>query len=166
MKTCSKCLCPQEDVQFYKKAGRDGLNCWCKTCFRLYEKTRCKNMPPEQRAAKNEEEKLRARASRARDKLIPEVRARRRLADLKRRLKRRYGTTLETWSQMLSEQGGVCDICKAVPPRGFVVDHDHTTRKLRGLLCSQCNCALGNLKESPAIAESLIRYINKHNTPS
>lgn len=121
-------------------------------------------MSSEQKTARQDKENLRRRTSLARDKLIPEAMAKRTLANKKELLKRRYGATLETWSQMLADQGGVCDICKSVPTskRGFVIDHDHATGKLRGLLCAPCNSALGMLKESPTVAESLIRYVNKH----
>lgn len=165
MKTCSKCLCPQEDAQFYKQiSNRDGLKSKCKTCASLSDKARYKNMSPDQRAA----EKLRGFSRRARDKIIPEAITKRSLASRKHLLKSSYGLTLETWSQMLAEQGGVCAICKSSPPpkRNFVVDHNHITGKLRGLLCVKCNCALGLLKESPIIAASLIQYINKHTAPS
>lgn len=39
------------------------------------------------------------------------------------------------------------------------VDHDHITGKVRGLLCSPCNLALGNIKESLSNAEGLVNYI-------
>ena len=64
---------------------------------------------------------------------------------------RRYGLTLEEWRAILDIQGGVCAICKRVPPNGrLVVDHEHVRgwkkmppekRKLyvRGLICSWDN---------------------------
>ena len=43
------------------------------------------------------------------------------------------------------------------------VDHNHTTKKVRGLLCNNCNAALGFAKENVATLELLIKYIKEHN---
>ena len=59
---------------------------------------------------------------------------------------RRHGIDIQ-WSiyrEMVAAQGGACMICKKVPLDGpLVVDHDHTTRAVRGLLCRNCNYYLG-----------------------
>ena len=80
-------------------------------------------------------------------------------------LKRLYGVTLELYSSLLAEQGGVCAICLSSDPAGkgsFCVDHDHRTGVVRGLLCSRCNSILGYAKDNP---ETLARgsvYLIKH----
>jgi hypothetical protein len=69
------------------------------------------------------------------------------------RLRSMYGITLETYKTMFAEQGGVCKICcrseTALGPTGHVrplaVDHDHTTKVVRGLLCHSCNIGIGHL---------------------
>jgi len=70
-------------------------------------------------------------------------------------LKRWYGITQEDYDAMLAAQDGVCAICGG-PPRGrgklndvFVVDHDHNTGVIRGLLCSPCNTAVGQMDDDP-----------------
>src|SRR5262249_16683660 len=59
------------------------------------------------------------------------------------RLKTRYGLSAEEYSAMLARQRYACGICE----RPFVstphVDHCHTTRWVRGLLCRSCNFGLG-----------------------
>lgn len=40
-----------------------------------------------------------------------------------------------------------------------MVDHDHVTSKVRALLCSNCNTALGLLKDSPTLMERSAEYI-------
>lgn len=60
-------------------------------------------------------------------------------------LKRRYGITLEDFDRMKAEQGGVCAIC--LKREAKVVDHDHKTGRVRGLLCGGCNGAIGILDE-------------------
>ncbi len=68
---------------------------------------------------------------------------------------------------MLEDQGGVCQICKSTKPsyahlNVFDVDHDHKTGKVRGLLCNNCNKALGLLQDRVdlcfAAAEYLLKY--------
>lgn len=66
-------------------------------------------------------------------------------------LKHTYGITEEDYNKMFVEQNGVCKICGNTPhehgkskmSRVLHIDHDHSTSKIRGLLCSRCNGALG-----------------------
>ena len=44
-----------------------------------------------------------------------------------------------------------------VPPQG---DHNHTTGKVRALLCRSCNTSLGLLREDSKILYNMISYIN------
>jgi len=65
--------------------------------------------------------------------------------------------------QMVDRQGGVCAICGRTEPHKagklLCVDHSHTTGNVRGLLCSNCNCALGFLKESTSKIFAAIHYL-------
>lgn len=60
----------------------------------------------------------------------------------------RYGITAERYEEILSRQGGVCAICKQLPEgtnsftKSLHVDHDHDTKRVRGLLCWRCNSSL------------------------
>lgn len=73
-----------------------------------------------------------------------------------------YGISTEQYDEILAVQGGVCAICKG-PHRGrgsyFHVDHNHTTGKVRGLLCHYCNTAIGSLRDDPVLLESAITYL-------
>ena len=60
-------------------------------------------------------------------------------------LRRRYGITAEHAEQMLTEQHGLCAICMEAP--AVRVDHDHATGRVRGLLCFNCNGALGQFRD-------------------
>lgn len=53
----------------------------------------------------------------------------------------RYGITDEQYNEMVVTQMGLCAICGATPER-LVVDHDHNSGQIRGLLCVRCNSAL------------------------
>lgn len=86
--------------------------------------------------------------------------------DIKRRseLKQKYGITTDQFDEMLAAQGGCCAICGTDTPKGsgtFHVDHCHTTGKIRGLLCINCNRGLGNFKDSLFFLQQAINYINR-----
>ena len=79
---------------------------------------------------------------------------------LNRRYKAVYDITLDDYRNMLNSQGGVCKICKTnADKRRLAVDHDHTTGKVRGLLCANCNQALGHFNDDPAIMLVAINYL-------
>lgn len=66
-------------------------------------------------------------------------------------LKALYGISLTQYERLLEQQGGVCAICGR-PPRTrpvLDVDHDHLNGLVRGLLCGNCNRAVGLLDEDP-----------------
>lgn len=81
-------------------------------------------------------------------------------------LKRCYGINLRDYESMLSNQNSLCAICKEA---GFlmkdchqlrlVVDHCHATGVVRGLLCHNCNRALGLLKDSQKSIEAALNYL-------
>lgn len=77
-------------------------------------------------------------------------------------MKYRYGIVPEEYDAILQSQGGVCAICKRVNSLGRLhIDHCHTTGRVRGLLCHNCNKAIGHLKESIDNALSLIAYLRQ-----
>ena len=76
----------------------------------------------------------------------------------------KYGLTLKTFNALLAGQGGVCVVCgtsdfSSSPGGHPVVDHDHKTGVVRGLLCSNCNTAIGFLKNSPQIIRAAADYL-------
>lgn len=80
-------------------------------------------------------------------------------------LKTKYGMTLEEYDAMYQRQEGLCAICEN-PPKGgnsstknLNIDHCHTTGKVRGLLCNNCNAALGLLKDDPILVERGLTYL-------
>jgi len=59
--------------------------------------------------------------------------------------------------KLFKEQKGLCAICKTSTK--LVIDHDHKTGKIRGLLCHNCNIGLGNMKDSPDILRAASLYL-------
>lgn len=78
-----------------------------------------------------------------------------------------HNITLKQYNQIFKSQNGQCAICKTTKPGGpggrLHIDHDHDTDKIRGLLCSKCNSALGSFQDNPEILKSAIQYLEKHN---
>ena len=85
----------------------------------------------------------------------------------KQHLQRTYGITPEEYDAMLVEQNNECACCGTNKPgntrrnKYFVVDHDHTTGKVRGLLCHQCNTALGLVRDNPNTLSEMLSYLAK-----
>lgn len=79
---------------------------------------------------------------------------------------RTYGISLDTYNSLLLKQDNKCAICKE---EGFVlkdthkallmVDHCHTTGVVRGLLCHNCNRALGLLQDSRQNLLNAVEYL-------
>ena len=79
----------------------------------------------------------------------------------------KYGISLEERNNMLAQQGGKCAICGTTSPNsvGWVIDHCHTTNKVRAILCNPCNLALGYVRDDVEIMLRMIEYIEKHKCP-
>lgn len=81
------------------------------------------------------------------------------------KLKSVFGITLAEYNSMLEQQGGCCAICgkdSRANSKRLAVDHCHKTNRVRGLLCSPCNQALGIFKDSTQLLTSAINYLKKH----
>lgn len=88
-----------------------------------------------------------------------------------REAERVYGLTAEEFHRLLQAQDGNCAIC-GLPPRGRAngrarpereprlhVDHDHTTGRVRGLLCGNCNTMIGLAGEDPKVLLKAVEYL-------
>lgn len=79
--------------------------------------------------------------------------------ELRKKL-RRYGITLEDYVQLLIRCEGLCEICHE--NEAYAIDHDHTTGKVRGLLCNTCNLALGTFKDDKNLMSAAILYLDTY----
>lgn len=140
MKTCIKCRKerPEEDFYLHRKTGSWRIG-KCKDCT-VAESVQWRRDNPE-------------RANRTR-----------RMGELKRK----YGITSEEYENLEKAQNGVCAICgkpqnvKYGRSPFLCVDHDHTTGKIRGLLCYPCNLVVGNCLEDSRILEKTMIYLKTH----
>lgn len=77
-------------------------------------------------------------------------------------LRKMFGITLEDYNEMYKAQNGRCAICDKHSDddsQALSVDHCHTTGKVRGLLCNNCNRALGLFNDSPEILSKAIAFL-------
>lgn len=132
-------------------------------CSRCYNKQKRDTDPAyRQRAAENTRRWVAANREkmlvyyRARSKLVPSATRR------ERTLRSEYGIGHVDYLRMLEEQGGGCALCKRLPgKRYFHVDHSHTTGKVRGVLCHQCNWYLGKIDKDSELLARIAAYLER-----
>lgn len=76
----------------------------------------------------------------------------------------RYGLTVEKFESILRDQDGLCAMpdCRSPEPGGkgqWHVDHDHSTGRVRGILCHKCNITLGYYEKNTFRHEVFKKYL-------
>ncbi len=81
-----------------------------------------------------------------------------------RMLKIKYGISVNQYEAMVSSQNNRCAICESGSKNGkrLNIDHDHSSGKVRQLLCHQCNSILGYAGENILVLYKAADYIEKH----
>lgn len=170
-KKCTKCKEEKPVEAFRLRAGRP--RSWCRSCEVSLRSAQFKVAYWENREAMLKKMKKR------RDSRTPETRAREvacmtawreknkeyvKGQQRAKHLRLNYGLTVAEFDSMLEEQGGKCGACGGPPSDdwGFVVDHDHETGEVRGLLCRCCNSALGLMKDDVDSILNLAGYLQQH----
>ena len=138
---CSRCKQQRTPVDFWgHTAITRGHQYWCKICL------------------------LEARRERARQPESPHARRKYAL--------RQYGLTIEQYDTLYTAQRGLCAVCGVYKdpwqPTGvanrakfLVVDHDHSNGRIRGLLGTQCNVAIGQTHDNPSILRGAADYLEQ-----
>jgi len=87
----------------------------------------------------------------------PETKERRR----KRLIKSKYGLSYKEWEGLWYAQDGRCAICDKfiAEPKNICIDHNHKTGEVRGLLCKECNLALGCFFDNPELTNLATEYL-------
>jgi len=177
-KTCVRCLKEKPIDEFYKRSThKDGHMSWCKLCVSEHGKIYFQEHKEEARQrqklyhAKNHDKLLKysqeyrsthkkemASHSKKYKKNNPEYVKEYQL----NALLNRYKITQEKYDSMYEEQNYCCAICgvnEKTLNKKLCVDHDHKSGKVRGLLCNNCNFAIGAMKDDPTILENAIAYL-------
>lgn len=158
-KVCSKCGIEKPLNEFGKeKRLKHGLRCWCKSCCSEYNKVY--NQINEKRVKAQKKEYLARPEIKA---MYAEYRERNKNKKAEYDLMRTYNITIEQKQQMITDQNGLCGICRAKfkNQKDACVDHDHETGKIRGMLCKTCNKLLGII-EKQGFLELSMNYLNNH----
>ena len=154
MKTCRICKTEKPLSEYHKAPkNKDNLKTECKSCqyeaHKIYRANGGQEREKEQRRLK---------------KLL-DPNYSKNLA-----YKTKYGITIEDYDRMLQEQNGKCKLCNKEEhvrgtspdkkPKRLAVDHCHTTGKVRGLLCHNCNVMLGQYEKWKDKFPMFEEYIN------
>jgi len=75
----------------------------------------------------------------------------------------KWRITPADFQRQLEAQQGRCAICEELLTDGWVIDHDHMTLQIRGLLHTRCNMLLGMAKDDPVRLEKAAAYLRFHN---
>jgi len=75
----------------------------------------------------------------------------------------KFGLSPAAFKALADEQGGKCAICRTTPLAitALVIDHNHTTDEVRGLLCNACNTGIGLLKDNPKVLQAAVAYLTE-----
>lgn len=140
LKRCCLCQEEREIAEFNKRSRRfrrygDGYRGECKACALRQEREHYRQLTPGQRYQKNRKAKL----------------------------WQKYRMRPEEYDCLLAAQDSRCAVCDTKNPKGrwglFVVDHDHDTGRVRGLLCNRCNKCVGQLGDDPELLRKAAAYL-------
>lgn len=157
-KVCCKCGEKKPVSEFHKdKNSSDGYTYQCKACrnakYKEYYHANADKMKEKRESTKEYRKEYYNDSER-------------KLQYRKKYIEREFGIKYEQYDQMLEEQKGVCAICgcpETKPNAKYLaVDHNHETGIVRGLLCNNCNRALGLLKDNKEILQNAIKYLEKY----
>jgi hypothetical protein len=163
-KLCRLCGLDKPIEEFYVANGtRDGRRGECKACFQAARKAKMEADPA---LCWRAVERTQAWRDANRER-FEEVQRRwiasggKARANRRSHLRRKYGITVEEYDEQLAAQRGCCALCEATPSarRPLHVDHNHATGRIRGLLCFDCNAAIGLLEENVEVMARAIEYL-------
>lgn len=81
-----------------------------------------------------------------------------------RRLRQRYGVSLEDFEKVLEAQGNVCAVCRK-GDKVFCLDHNHKTLKWRGVVCLNCNLrVIGGARDNDELLVNAAVYVTNNPT--
>lgn len=157
VKTCTACGVEKGIDEFTRRNGR------CRPCRAAYARAYYQSNPEKVKEASR-------KYARLNPEKVKEVRRRHYAKNHEQiigkrhfwKLKYGYGITVEQYDEMLATQNGVCAICFESNPDGsrLAVDHNHTTRVIRGLLCARCNKGVGLLRERSDLLTNAMLYLS------
>jgi hypothetical protein len=191
MRKCSVCHELKDESEFQKSSkSASGLQSQCKSCRHQYylenkvqicaksQKFRSEHprIVKKRKAAQYQKHKVKIRAKHKEYINKPEVKVRKQQLDKiyrqkhkrkmskyfrEKHLLKKYNLTLADYNELYLNQNGKCAICGREQSK-LNVDHDHTTGKVRALLCQECNLGLGCLQDCSQLCIKAGKYLKKY----
>jgi len=181
LKVCTKCGLEKDENYFYYRSRISKLrHAQCKECtsnevseYQRTEKGQEVRKKAYTKYASKSSSKIKAAKRQAeyrnnnREDYLEKQRIYREQPHVKEQIKNRllmykYGITLKEKKTMWKEQNKKCLICfKDIDFKEAVVDHDHETGEIRGILCNNCNAMIGFAADDTGVLESAINYLSK-----
>lgn len=169
MQVCPDCKIKKERTEFHKCKDRwNGLSYRCKRCDSIagkikYKKNKEKIILNSKTWANNNPEKRKEITGRWYENNKEQAKKSTRNS----RLKSEYGITEEQFEEMLKSQNSCCKICGSTESNvsthnKLVVDHNHETSKVRGLLCNKCNLGLGRFNDDIELLRKAVKYLEEN----
>lgn len=144
-KICTNCLTEKTEEEFnFKNKEKGTRSTVCKQCHCKYRREHyLANQQYYQRKARKW---IKANPTKAEDQRL-----------------KKFGITSAKYQEMLTTQNHACAVCSTPPARKkrLAVDHCHSSGKVRGLLCSSCNLAIGLLQDDPVRMQAALDYLQK-----
>ena len=75
---------------------------------------------------------------------------------------KKYGISGDEFRTIVEKQGIKCPICNKTIKKNLSVDHNHVTGEIRGIICNNCNLAIGNAEDSPSRLRAMADYLEKN----
>jgi hypothetical protein len=165
----------QRSLEYYYVIGKDRIDKAKKKAYmKEYHRTHHRVRSQEYKTKRNQLRREKYRSDpvyreqmKARAKACPSKQPAKRREE---RLLKTFGLTVGAKADLINQQGNQCPIClrteteiiKTWKRRGaaMVVDHDHQSKKVRGILCHNCNQGLGQFRDDPEQLARAIAYLN------
>ena len=75
--------------------------------------------------------------------------------------RRKFGLSDEEYTTLIERSQGLCEVCNNPMGNKRCIDHDHNTGEIRGVLCNNCNTALGLVGDNVTTLTKLIQYLER-----
>lgn len=177
LRVCRTCEKAKSPSAFYRDSRYKNGDIHCAECRKAKVKAWRNSNPDRAKEIQRESRNKNPEAARSRARAWHEKNRERHLAYMAERrkhhadkircgkLRSAFGISLEQYTSILASQNGQCAICgraQDANKKRLAVDHCHKTSKVRGLLCSPCNQAIGLFKDSVPSLQSAIQYLTLH----
>ena len=162
-KTCSKCGKEKPESEFHRRGSRRDAQ--CKSCVNTQQRERYRKNPESSREySRRYRESHPEKMARINKDWVAKNPDRSR----NNKLRHMFGITFGQYAELLAAQNGKCVVCGRDQNdlrRALEVDHDHLKSKgdagyIRGLLCGNCNMAIGLIHDNSAIAFNIFEYLS------